>query len=319
MIISRTPFRISFAGGGSDFQEYYRHEPGAVVSSTIDKYMFLSMHPLFNSNGYHLKYSKNEIVDDLSQIQHPIIREVFSDYLISGVDFNSSSDVPSGTGLGSSSSFTTGLINLCNTYKNIYIKKENIAKEACEIEIGRLQSPIGKQDQYAAAVGGLNFIQFNPDESVNIDKIHLSEDVRKKLENSLLLFYTGDNRASSSILSEQKNNITKKYSTLKKMVTLAENMRDELKNDSIFNFGKILHESWIYKKELAVNITNSSIDHFYDTAMNNGAEGGKLLGAGASGFLLFFVPLHRQERIRKLLGLYELHFKFEYSGTTIIY
>lgn len=319
MIISRTPFRISFTGGGSDLKEYYQREPGAVVSVTIDKYIYLSMHPLFNNKGFHLKYFNNEFVDSIDNIKHPIIKQIFTDYLISGVDFSSSSDIPAGTGLGSSSSFTTGLINLCNAYKNIFVSKEDIAREACNIEINILKSPIGKQDQYAASIGGLNYIRFNCDGSVNIEKIKMSEKMMAALESSLMLFYTGGSRSASIILAEQINNTVKNLSTLKSIVRLAEDMMHELKNDSIENFGKILDESWRYKKELAGNITTPGIDEYYNLAMNNGCEGGKLCGAGNAGFLLLFVPKHRQNQVRKRLNLYELPFKFDYSGTTIIY
>ena len=319
MIICRTPFRISFSGGCSDIKHYYQNEPGAVVSATIDKYVYLSMHPLFNNNSFHLKYFKNEIVDNIESIQHPIIKQVFQNYCINGVDFNSSSDIPSGTGLGSSSSFTAGLINLCNAYKNVFICKKDIAREACEIEINYLKSPIGKQDQYAAAMGGLNYIQFNPDDSVHIEKINLSEKKYKELESSLHLFYLGDSRNANSILAGHKDNACKNFPVIKKMVQLSLVLRDELKNDSIENFGKILDENWKYKKELSENISTPRIDEAYNLAMNNGAEGGKLAGAGSTGFLLLYIPRTRIERIRKLLNLYELPFKFESSGTTIIY
>jgi D-glycero-alpha-D-manno-heptose-7-phosphate kinase len=318
MIISRTPFRISFAGGGTDLKEFYQHEPGAVVSTTIDKYVYLSMHPLFNKKGYFLKYSENEICENLNEIKHPIIREVFAEYDICGVDFNSSSDVPSGTGLGSSSSFTVGLINLCSSYKNTFVKKEDIAREACWVEINRLKSPIGKQDQYASAVGGLNYIQFNPDESVVVEKIRLSEGKIRKLEDSLILFYLGDTRKASSVLEEQQERTKSNIEILRKMANLALELKYELKNDYIDNFGKILHEGWMYKKELSSNIANPTIDYWYDKALKNGAIGGKVLGAGGTGFLLLYAP-GKREILRLLIKLYELPFKFENSGTTIIY
>jgi D-glycero-alpha-D-manno-heptose-7-phosphate kinase len=318
MIISRTPFRISFSGGGSDFKDFYSESTGTVLSVTIDKYIYLSMHPLFNSNCYHLKYSENETPCFIDRIKHPIIKEVFSRYGIFGIDFNSSSDIPSGTGLGSSSSFTVGLINLCNAYQNTFVRKEEIAKEACEIEIEKLKSPIGKQDQYAAACGGMNFIQFNPDESVVVEKINLSEKKKKELENSLILFYLGGQRMSGSILSDQKKRISQNVPILKKMVKLTEDLKNELKNDSIDNFGTILNEGWQYKKELSTNISNGTVDHWYEMALDSGAKGGKLLGSGGTGFLLLFVP-EGKDILRSIMRLYELPFKFENSGTTIIY
>lgn len=320
MIISRTPFRISFVGGGTDFWEFYREESGAVVSATINKYVFLSMHPLFNNNGYHLKYFDNEIIDtaDVCRINHPIIREVFSRYDVKGVDFNSSSDVPSGTGLGSSSSFTTGLINLCACYQKRLRSVSEIAKEACEIEIERLQSPIGKQDQWAAAIGGMNFLRFNLDESVWCETIILSEAKQIELEDSLMLFYIGTTRRADSVLTEQKKRISSNVVTLRKMVKLAECFRDELKRGNVNNVGKMLHENWMYKKELSSNVTSPTIDFLYQKAMLNGAIGGKLLGAGGGGFLLLFV-LEEKARVRSALQLYELPFRFEDTGTKIIY
>jgi len=319
MLITRTPFRISFIGGGSDFKEFYEQGYGAVVSTTIDKYVYLSMHPLFNSDGYHLKYFKNEIVNTLDEIKHPIIKEVFKRYNISGVDFNATAEIPSGTGLGSSSSFTTSLLTLCTTYRNIMELKKFIAKQASEIEINVLKSPIGKQDQYAATFGGMNFIKFNADESVDVDRIGLSNEKLKQLEESLILFYLGGTRSSESVLTEQKRNILKNQNVLKKMVKLAENLRDELNNNSIDNFGTILNDGWAYKKELSSNVTNDSIDYWYNLAMANGAEGGKLLGAGNGGFLLLYVPKGSIDLLRASIPLYELPFKFEDTGTTIIY
>jgi len=318
MIISKTPFRISFSGGGSDIKDFYSQEDGAVLSTTINKYVFLSMHPLFNNNGFHLKYSENEFVGYVNRIKHPIIREVFSKYSIFGVDFNSSSDVPSGTGLGSSSSFTTGLINLCNAYLRQFMSKEEMAKVACEIEIDKLKSPIGKQDQYACAIGGMNFIEFHKDESVSVEKITLSQDKLTQLEDSLILFYLGGTRTASSILGEQRKNTHNKIDFLRKMVGLSRALRDDLKNDYIDNFGRILNEGWMYKRELCEGITNATIDYWYNIAMDNGAQGGKVLGAGGGGFLLLCAPGAR-EALRQMIKLYELPFKFENSGTTIIY
>jgi len=319
MIISRTPFRISFAGGGTDFREFYREEGGAVVSTTIDKYVYLSINPLFNNKGYHLKYFYNEICKDIEQIKHPIIKEVFERYHISGVDFNSTTDVPSGTGLGSSSSFTVGLVNLCKNYCDMTVFRDYIAEEASEVEIDILKSPIGKQDQYAATFGGLNFIRFKPDESVDIFPIILSKDKLKELESSLVLFYLGGTRSSDSVLTEQKNNILSNRGTLKKMALLTVDLANELNNDTINNFGDILNAGWRYKKELSSNVSNGDIDYWYNEAMKHGAKGGKLLGAGNGGFLLLYAPNGGADILRASLRLYELNFKFENTGTKIIY
>lgn len=323
MIISRTPFRISFAGGGSDLPDFYRKFTGAVLSTTIDKYVYLSMHEYFNGQQILLKYSKNELVDSYDQIKHPIIREIFSDYKLTGVDFNSNADMPAGTGLASSSAFTACLINLCNAYTGKFMTKEVIAKYACDIEINRLGEPIGKQDQYACAIGGMNFIEFYKDESVSVEKIVLSNEKNFELNSSLLLFYLGTNRVAGDILKEQKKNINNDYSKigiLSKMVELAYELREDLKKNNIDTFGKILNKGWSLKKEMASCISNAEIDRYYDLAVKNGAEGGKLVGAGGGGFLLFFCKLENQDRLRKALSdLKEVSFNFDNTGSTIIY
>ena len=322
MIITRTPFRVSFAGGGSDLKDYYQNYGGAVLSTSINKYMYLSMHPYFQRDGYFLKYSKLECVDNVDKIQHRIIKQVLDDYKIMGIDFNSSADIPSGTGLGSSSAFTAGLINLCNIYTQKYMKKTEIANYACEIEIEKLKEPIGKQDQYACAIGGLNFISFNQDDVVTTEKIILDKNKSNKLQNNLLMFYTGSDRSASAILKEQKENIadSKKTENLQKMVKLAYELKDELLRGNIDCFGEILHKGWLYKKELSSQITNEKIDYYYNLAMQNGATGGKLLGAGQNGFLLFHADENNQKQLREALkDLKELDFQFENIGTTVIY
>ncbi len=323
MIITRTPFRISFAGGGSDLANYYEKFGGAVVSTTIDKYIYLSMHPYFFKDGYFLKYSQTENVLHLKDIQHNIIREVFKLYKIKGVDFNSSADIPSGTGLASSSAFTSGLINLCNAYNETYKDKEEISQEACHVEIDLLKEPIGKQDQYACTYGGLNYIEFEPNGNVNVEKLFLTTKGYQKLEKNLLMFYTGQTRSASSILSEQKKNTTtdeQKIQNLHKMVALAKELKKELLRDNIDAIGDILHKGWLYKKELANGISNEFIDQHYQKAIKNGAIGGKLLGAGGGGFLLFYVPENKHQKVRQALkDLKELEFRFDNKGTNIIY
>lgn len=323
MIISRTPFRISFAGGGSDLKEYYIQYGGAVVSTTIDKYVYLSMHPYFNDDKYFLKYSGLEMVNDVEEIQHGIIRQVFKKYRIKGVDFNSSADIPAGTGLGSSSAFTGGLINLCNAYLGKYISREEIAREACEIEIDQLKEPIGKQDQYACAVGGLNYIEFCDNEKVKIEKILINPQQYKLLEDNLLMFYIGNARKAGSILKEQKQNVItdkKKINNLHKIVDLSKQLRIELASNNIDAIGDVLHAGWQYKKELASKISNDNIDGLYERAIHSGALGGKLLGAGGGGFLLFYVKDEKKRIVRKALSaLFEMKFKFDNSGSTIIF
>lgn len=323
MIITRTPFRISFAGGGSDLANYYEKYGGAVLSTAIDKYVYLSMHPYFFKDGYFLKYKEVEDVHSIQEIRHPIIREVFKMYDIKGVDFNSSADIPSGTGLASSSAFAAGLINLCNAYNETYMAKEDIAELACHVEIDILKSPIGKQDQYACACGGLNFIEFEQSGKVNVEKIFLTTDGYNKLENNLMLFYTGQTRAANDILKEQKKNTSTdeaKIQNLHKMVKLAKDLKHELLSNNIDAMGEILHQGWMYKKELAGGISNAKINEYYDIAIKNGASGGKLLGAGGGGFLLFYVKEENHSRLRYALrALKEMQFTFDHKGTTIIH
>ena len=323
VIISRTPFRISFAGGGSDLKEYYMLYGGAVLSVTINKYVYLSMHPYFYEKKFFLKYSKSEMVDTVNKIEHRIIKQLFHEYEIAGVDFNSSADIPAGTGVGSSSAFTVGLINLCNAYLSKYMSKEKIAEYACNIEINKLNEPIGKQDQYACAVGGINFFQFNENDTVNIERVVINKDKFKELQDNLLLFYLGNTRSAGTILSEQKNNLingNSKIDNLHKMVKLAHQLKYELNNGNINAMGEILHEGWMYKKELASSISNSQIDYYYDIAYKNGAVGGKLIGAGGGGFLLFYVKQENHQQLRNALHeLYELQFEFDNTGTVIIY
>lgn len=323
MIITKTPFRISFAGGGSDLANYYEKFGGAVVSVSINKYIYLSLHPYFFKDGYLLKYSKTEDVGNVEDIKHPIIKNLFKRYGIKGVDFNSSADIPAGTGLASSSAFTSGLINLCNTYSDKYMTKEEIAELACDIEINDLNEPIGKQDQYACACGGLNFIEFYKDGVVSVEKMFLTSNNYHKLEGNLLMFYTGETRSAGDILKEQKKNTTDdkaKIENLHKMVALAKDLKEELLRGNTDAMGDILHTGWMYKKELASGISNPDIDHYYDLAIKNGASGGKLLGAGGGGFLLFYVKDENKQKLRKALSdLKELDFKFDNKGTTVVH
>ncbi len=320
MIITKTPFRISFVGGGSDLADYYREHGGAVISTSIQKYMYLSMHPHFMKDDFLLKYSKVEQVSDVNDIQHSIIREVFKIYGIKGVDFNSSADIPAGTGLSSSSAFTTGLITLCNAYTQKFMTKEDVAKLACHIEIDILKEPIGKQDQYACACGGLNHIEFNSDDTVTVTPIILYKDKIIQLEENLMMFFTGISRSAGSILHEQKSNIQDKLNNLHKMVGLVKELKHELLNGNINAMGELLHSGWIYKRELASGISNPIVDDSYELALKNGALGGKLLGAGGGGFLLFYVPKEKQEQVRQALSyIQEIPVKFDYEGTTLIH
>lgn len=322
MIISRTPFRISFAGGGSDLPSFYREETGAVVSTTIDKYMYLAIHPYFDKSKIQLKYSKTELVDSIEEIRHPIFREVLSLYNLKGIDLNSIADIPAGTGLGSSSSFTVGLLNVVNAYLNKACSSQKLAELACDIEINKVGSPIGKQDQYSAAYGGLNFITFYGDETVNVEKIIMKPEKKKELQDNLIMIYIGGKHSAKDILKEQQaiKNGSKKFSAQKQMVQQAFQMKSLLENNDIDDFGRILHEGWMLKKSLTDGISNDHIDDIYNQGIKAGALGGKLLGAGGAGFILFYCPIEKQDFFRKSMKDWnELQFSFENNGSKIIY
>ena len=322
MIISRTPFRISFAGGGSDLPSFYRREMGAVVSTTINKYMYIAIHPHFDKNKIQLKYSKTELVDAIHDIQHPIFREVLTHYNLRGVDLNSIADVPSGTGLGSSSSFTVGLINVVKAYLNRAVSSERLAELACDVEMNKVGSLIGKQDQYAAAFGGLNFITFYGDETVNVEKIIMKPEAKKQLQDNLIMIYVGGKHSANDILKEQQEvmNSPVEFNIQKQMVQQAFQLKSALENNNIDDFGRFLHEGWLMKKSLASGISNGDIDSIYEKGIRAGASGGKLLGAGGAGFILFYCPEEKQEKFRKSMKeMNEMKFSFESGGSKIIY
>lgn len=321
MIITKTPFRVSFAGGGSDLPDFYEKYGGCVLSTSINRYCYLSIHPYFDQRYTLLKYSENELVEHLSEIRHRIFNCVLNERKIQGVEITSTADVPGGTGLGSSSTFTVGLINTLNCYQGKYMSKGRIAEKACQVEIEQLGSPIGKQDQYAAAFGGLNFIQFHPDGEVSVSPVRMKAEVYHRLQQNLVMFYTGDVRSANTILAEQKKNIgtMDKTANLLKMCELAREMRKALESDDLSSFGDLLDEGWRLKQTLASGISNPSIDEAYETAMKNGALGGKLLGAGGGGFLLFYCEPEKQERLRVALRLRPFPFSFEKDGTSVVY
>ena len=321
MIITKTPFRISFAGGGSDIADFYREHGGCVLSTSINRYMYLNIHPFFNERETVLKYSQNEVVEDINEIEHSIFRCILNDKKISGVEISSTADVPSGTGLGSSSSFTVGLLHTLYCYKGKYVSKAELAEEACKVEIQKLGNPIGKQDQYAAAFGGLNFISFHQDDSVSVEPIITDANTVNRLQESLMMFYTGIKHDANKILAEQKKNISQTDQTknLIHMCRLARNMKQSLETGNLSDFGEILNEGWRRKRELAGGITSSRIDELYQLAMENGASGGKLLGAGGGGFLLFFCPKEKQELLKNKLRLKQFPFSFEHDGSSVVY
>lgn len=322
MIISRTPFRISFAGGGSDLPSFYRREPGAVLSTSIDKYMYIAIHPFFEKNKIQLKYSKTELVDAIQDIKHPIFREVLNMYGLTGVDLNSIADIPSGTGLGSSSSFTVGLLNAVRAYLGKATSGHRLGELACDVELNKVGSPIGKQDQFAAACGGLNFITFYGDETVNVEKIIMDPVKKRELDENLMMVFVGGEHSANAILKNQQAAISddKKFQTQRDMVKLAYDLRHSLENNEIDDFGRILHEGWLMKKSLTAGISTGIVDEMYDRGIKAGALGGKLLGAGGAGFILFYCPKERQEAFRQQMGdINEMKFHFDDFGSKIIY
>ncbi len=322
MIITRTPFRISFTGGGSDLPAFYRQEPGCVLSTSINKYMFIAIHPFFDPEKTQLKYSRTELVSAFNEIQHPIFREVLKLHNLKGIDINSIADIPAGTGLGSSSSFTVGLLHAVHAYNNKKVSGEQLAKEACEIELIKLGEPIGKQDQYAAACGDLNFITFNPDESVIVEKVKLPGSKKQELAENLIMIYTGDSRSASKLLAEQGKAISEasKFQSVQAMVKLTHELKKALNQSSIDALGTALHESWLLKRSLLSGISNDHIDAIYAKGRSAGASGGKLLGAGAGGFILFYCKKEAQPKFRSLMKEYrELDFCFDEAGSKVVY
>ena len=321
MIIVRTPFRVSFAGGGTDLSYFYKKYGGVVLSTSIKKYSYLSMHSGFHDKGYLIKYSKTEDELKLENIKHPIIREVFGMYGIDGVDFSSAADIPAGTGLGSSSAFTCGIINLCQSFKGIKSTQKEIAKIACDVEINRLKEQIGKQDQYGCALPGLKKIEFLKDGDVKVTPINISLKDREKLEESMILIYCGGSRSASEILKKQKSNIKSSKDltgNLLKMSQLCNELSENLpKNPDCL--GDYLHEAWIRKKRLNSDITNNKIDSIYQKALNAGAKGGKLLGAGGTGFLLIHCPNNMGDLKEAFKDSLTIDFKFDFTGTQLIY
>lgn len=324
MIISRTPFRISFAGGGTDLKDFYEKEYGTVISTTIDKYMFITVNSLsrFYNHKIRVSYSKTELVKNVEEINHPVVRKALKLVGIDGgIEITSMADIPSGTGLGSSSSFTVGLLNALYAFQGKSVSQERLAQEACKIEIELLREPIGKQDQYAAAYGNLNYIRFNSDDSVSVEPVITSMETKKEFSNNLMMFYTGLTRDAKSVLSKQKKDTKKKFEVLVKMRDLSIEIRQVLnEGKNLDEIGNILHREWILKRSLTSDVSNNLIDDYYEKALKAGALGGKLLGAGGGGFILLYVEPQNQEKVRKALSdLKELSFEFESHGSTIIY
>ncbi len=321
MIIVQTPLRVSLFGGGTDFPAFYSEEGGCVLSTAIDKYIFVTIKRRFD-RMLRVGYTRTEMVESIDQIQHELIREALRTTGIrEGVEITTMGDIPSaGSGLGSSSAVTVGALHAMYTYMGEIVPAERLAHEACHIEIEALGRPIGIQDQYIAAFGGLRFLQFRPDGTVSTDRVCLNEDTRRKLNENLLLFFTGITRTSGSVLAEQKTNINGRRPILRRMKQMAEEAHGELKSGRVENLGSLLHESWQLKKQLASQISNDSLDALYESARRAGALGGKLTGAGGGGFLLLYCPREKQDDVRAALPhLQELPFSLEADGTKVIF
>lgn len=324
MIITKTPLRLSFVGGGSDIPGFYRKHGGAVLSTSIDKFVYITLNPRFD-HTLRVSYSRTEEVEHTSEVRHPLVRAVLTKLEIGGgLEITSIADVPSrGTGLGSSSAFTVGLLHCAYAYKGVYKSRNDLAAEACEVEIDMLREPIGKQDQYGAAIGGMNLIRFNPDDTVDVEPVVAPPGVVEAVERSLLMIYTGVTRSASAILERQSGEMAadrRKTETMQRMVALTETMRRELASANVSTVGEILHESWLLKKSLSGGISTEFIDDCYERARQAGATGGKLLGAGGGGFLVFFAPPDRHDAIRQALAhLRPIDFRFERQGTSVIF
>ena len=324
MIVSRTPLRMSFVGGGSDLPNYYRQYGGAVLSTSIDQYIYVNVNRKFDQ-GIRVAYSKTEEVSHVREVEHRLVRAAMEMLSISdGIEITTIADIPArGTGLGSSSSFTVGLIHALRTYLGMDTDAAELGRASCEVEIERCGEPIGKQDQFAAAFGGLNLIIFNPDDSVDVQPVILPETTREKLRSRVLCFYTGMVRSASSILKHQDEQVASsqsKQQALSRMVELAFILKDELVAGNIDAFGPILHENWELKKSLSDKVSSSELDTFYAAARQAGAQGGKLLGAGAGGFLMFDAPVETHPAIEQALGgLRRVQFNLGNTGSEIIF
>jgi len=323
VIVSKTPLRMSFVGGGSDIPAYYHFEEGAVLSTSINKYMYVSVNKKFDGD-IRLSYSLTEDVNDVEKIKHPIVRNTLKMLEISGgIEIASMADIPSkGSGLGSSSSYTVGLLNALYAFKNKSISQYDLGKLASHIEINLCGEPIGKQDQYSAAYGGINLIKFHSDESVTVEPIICKKSFINQLEKSILMFYTGRTRSASTLLKEQSENMNNgvKRSLIKEMASLSYDLKYMFENDDLDSIGELLDKNWKLKSQISSGITNPQIDDWYKKGINAGATGGKLLGAGNGGFIMFCVsPEKQQNVINSLKDLKRIPFSFDNSGSKIVF
>lgn len=324
MIISKTPFRISFFGGGTDYPVWYKENTGSVLSTTIDKYCYITCRllPPFFEHKHRIVYSKIENVKEIKEIQHPAVRAILDFCKIDkGVEIHHDSDLPARSGLGSSSSFTVGLLHSLYALKGYIISEHELAEQAIYMERDVLNENVGSQDQIAVAYGGCNKIFFHKDDEFVVEPITVGKDRLKVLEDHLMLIFTGLSRFASDIAHEQIKNTPQKKEELKTIHQMVDEAIDILnKGKDITKFGELLNKAWELKKNLSEKISSSGIDDIYNKAINAGAIGGKLLGAGGGGFMLLFAPPQRHQKIREALkGLLEVDFAFDYEGSRIIH
>jgi len=324
MIIARSPLRITLGGGGTDLPSYYREHEGFLVSAAIDKYVYVNVMRPF-TEGIYLKYSQLEHVEKIADVKHPIIREALQmlGFKTPQVEITTLADIPAGTGLGSSGSFTTALLKALYTHRKRHLHQEELAELACHIEIDRLGEPIGKQDQYIAAVGGITCLTFHKDDKVTAAPLKISMDTMFDLEDNLLLFFTGYSRSASGILKDQQvrsqKNDTEMINNLHYVKDLGYRSKDALEAGKTALFGELMHEHWEHKKRRSGGMSNPKIDEWYELGMKNGAMGGKLVGAGGGGFLMFMASDRNKLRhTMAAAGLEEVRFKFDFEGTKVV-
>jgi D-glycero-alpha-D-manno-heptose-7-phosphate kinase len=324
MIITRSPLRISLGGGGTDLPSYYREHGGFVLSAAIDKYVYITLHQTFFEDLI-IKYSRLERVRTLDQIQHPLIREALklADQEASYLEITSMSDIPAGTGLGSSGSFLTALLHALHLHTKTIVPRQELAEQACHIEIERLREPVGKQDQYIAAFGGITYFEFLPNGTVSVNPLKLSSETLANLEDNLALFYTGFTRSASEILRDQdtrsRENDRAMVDNLHFVKKLGYESKDALERGDLRGFAEIMRVHWEHKKRRSDSMTNSAINNWYDLACKNGALGGKLIGAGGGGFLMFYTE--DKTRLRHAMreaGIREVRIRFDFQGTILV-
>ena len=322
MIISRTPFRVSFVGGGTDLKEFYAQEEGQVLSTAINKYVYVVVKRQIGIVEYKYNWSQVEFKNKIEEIEHPIVREALKIFNIDfPIEVTTFADVPAGTGLGSSSSFAVGLVHALSALKGEMITKSELASIAGNIEVDILGRTMGKQDHYAAAYGNINVIKFHTDSSVSIEPVFHSSETAEKLADNLMIFYTELKRDASEVLKKQATQTAEKIDSLREMKNLVEPLRNTISSENnLGEFGRILHRNWQLKRSITSEISTTSIDQTYEKAREAGAIGGKILGAGGGGFLLFYVEKNNQKKVRDALSdLFVMPIKVDKAGSRITY